>query len=271
MQGKTIVITGATSGIGEVSASRLAEQGARIVFVARDEQRAKATLARLRREGHAYHLADLSTLSEMKRVSAAIAAAEPCIDVLMNNAGALFASRKLTSDGLERTFAVNHMSYFVLTALLLPRLAPGGRIVNTASAAHWGAKLDFDDLQSARSGAGYGAYQRSKLCNILFTRALARRLQNGVTAHCFHPGFVATRFGDSAGGPTAAAIKLAKLTTAISPEDGAKTMLHLATTPDLATGAYYNRCKVETPSREAQDEAAAERLWGASAQIATLV
>lgn len=262
-------ITGATSGIGEVTAMHLAEQGARIVFVARDAKRAEATRARLPGGGHAYHLADLSTLTEMKRVSAAIAAAEPRIDVLMNNAGALFASRKLTADGLERTFAVNHMSYFVLTTLLLPRLAPGGRIVNTASAAHWGAKLDFDDLQSTRGFSAYGVYQRSKLCNILFTRALAKRLTHGVTANCFHPGFVATRFGDSAGGATAAAFKVAKL-TAISPEDGAKTMLHLATTPDVANGAYYNRCKIETPSREAQDNAAAERLWDISAAIAKL-
>lgn len=267
MQGKTIVITGATSGIGEVTAMHLADQGARIVFIARDAKRAEATRARLSGAGHVYHFADLSLLSEMKRVGAAIAAAEPRIDALMNNAGALFASRKLTADGLERTFAVNHMNYFVLTALLRPRLAPDGRIINTASAAHWGAKLDFDDLQSARGFSAYGVYQRSKLCNILFTRAMARRLEHGQTATCFHPGFVATRFGDSAGGATAAAFKVAKL-AAISPEDGAKTMIHLATAPEVTNGAYYNRCKVETPSREAQDDAAAERLWGATAALA---
>jgi NAD(P)-dependent dehydrogenase (short-subunit alcohol dehydrogenase family) len=269
MQGKTIVITGATSGIGEITAMHLADQGARIVFIARDAKRAEATRARLSGQGHVYHFADLSLLAEVKRVGAAIAAAEPRIDVLMNNAGALFASRKLTADGLERTFAVNHMSYFVMTALLRSRLALGGRIVNTASAAHWGAKLDFDDLQSARGFSAYGVYQRSKLCNILFTRALARRLEHGQTATCFHPGFVATRFGDSAGGATAAAFKVAKL-TAISPEDGAKTMIYLAKTPDVANGAYYNRCKIEAPSREAQDDAAAAKLWTMSATIATL-
>lgn len=267
MQGKTIVITGATSGIGEVTAEHLARQGARIVFIARDERRAAATRASLAGCENSFYIADLSTLAEVKRVAAEIAAAHPRIDMLLNNAGALFANRKLTADGLERTFAVNHMSYFVLTALLRPRLATGARIVNTASAAHWGARLDFTDLQSARGFSAYGVYQRSKLCNILFTRALAKRLSDGVTATCFHPGFVATRFGDSAGGATAAAFKVAKL-TAISPEDGAKTMIHLATTPDIVNGAYYNRCKVETPSREAQDDEAAERLWDVSAAIA---
>ncbi len=151
MRGKTIVITGATSGIGEVAAIRLAEQGARIVFTARDRARADATLAKLRQANggveHAVHLADLSLLSEMKRVAGEIGR-EPVIDVLINNAGALFNRRQETGDGLEMTFALNHMSYFVITNLLLSRLPPGARIVSTASGAHRRAKLDFGDLQS---------------------------------------------------------------------------------------------------------------------------
>src|SRR5882724_10108126 len=167
MQGKTVVITGATSGIGEVAATRLAEQGARIVFPARDKARADDTMAKLRRANpdaaHAVHLADLSTLAEMKRVGGELAR-EPQIDVLVNNAGALFNKRQETADGLEMTFALNHMAYFVITNLLLKKLQPGGRIVTVASNAHRGAKLDFDDLQSQRNYAGFPVYSRSKLC-----------------------------------------------------------------------------------------------------------
>ncbi|MBW8709160.1 MAG: SDR family NAD(P)-dependent oxidoreductase, partial [Alphaproteobacteria bacterium] len=153
MQGKTVIITGATSGIGEVAAVRLAEQGARIVFTARDKARADDTLAALRKAGpkaeHNVHMADLSRLAEMKRIGAELAR-EPQIDVLINNAGALFNKRQETVDGLEMTFALNHMAYFVVTNLLLSKLKPGARIVTVASNAHRGAKLDFDDLQSRR-------------------------------------------------------------------------------------------------------------------------
>src|SRR5690242_5384880 len=208
MQGKTVVITGTTSGIGAVAAERLAGQGARLLLVARDPRRAAAMLARLGQiapgVGHGIYEADLSRFSEMRRVAAAIAAAEPHIDVLINNAGALFNTRRLTEDGLERTFALNHMAYFVLTCALIDRLkaAAPARIVSTASDAHRGARLNFADLQDEKGYEGYKAYGRSKLCNILFTRELARRLAGtGVTANCLHPGFVATHFGNESGGP----------------------------------------------------------------------
>ena len=180
MQGKIVAATGATSGIGEKAVEALARQGARIVFIARDRARADATLARLDAAapglGHKAHLADLSLMREAKAVGAEIAAAEPRIDVLINNAGAIFSDRRVTAEGLERTFALNHMSYFIVTAELLGSLkeAPQGRVVSTASHAHRGARLDFDDLQGARGYSGWGAYQRSKLANILFTRELAR-------------------------------------------------------------------------------------------------
>jgi NAD(P)-dependent dehydrogenase (short-subunit alcohol dehydrogenase family) len=157
MKGKTIVITGGTSGIGEVAAQALAQMGAHIVLVARNKSRADATLARLRRSGpgavHSVYLADLTRLAEMKRLAAEIANREPPIDVLINNAGALFGTRRLTEDGLEYTFALNHMSYFVVTEGLRERLLVSGasRIINTASGAHRRATLDFDDLQSAKS------------------------------------------------------------------------------------------------------------------------
>ena len=240
MRGKTVVITGGTSGIGEVAAVALAKMGARIVLVARDKSRGDASLARLRGSApdiaHSVHFADLLRLAEMKRVAAEIADREPRIDVLINNAGALFAKRRLTEDGLERTFALNHMAYFVMTAGLRERLLASGpaRIINTASGAHQGATLDFVDLQSAKSFGARKAYGQSKLCNILFTRELARRLQGtGVSANCLHPGFVATRFGDQSGGLISRLVWLAKF-FAISPAEGAETIIYLASSPNVA-------------------------------------
>ena len=276
MQGKTVVVTGGTSGIGEVAARKLAEMGARIVLIARDKSRAEATLARLRKRGpglaHCVHLADLTQLAEMKRVAGQIAAEEPRIDVLINNAGALFGSRRLTPDGLERTFALNHMAYFVITKLLRERIVPSApaRIVSTASGAHEGEVLDLDDLQSERGYSARKAYSRSKLCNILFTRELARRLKNtGVTANCLHPGFVATRFGDQSGGMISNFVRLAKF-FAISPEEGAETIVYLASSPEVAgvTGQYFYKCRAIQPSLAARDDRAALLLWERSAALA---
>lgn len=276
MQGKTIVITGATSGIGEVAAETLAQKGARIVQIARDKSRGQAALERLRKlaphADHAVYYADLSRLSEMKRIASEIAAAESRIDVLMNNAGAMFATRQLTEDGLEMTFALNHMAYFVLTELLRPRIASGGRIVSTASHAHKTGGLDLDDLQSAKAYSGFTVYGRSKLCNVLFTRELARRLAGtGITVNCLHPGFVATRFGDQSGGMLAAGIGFAKW-FALTPEKGAKTMIYLASSPEVegVSGKYFHKCKVDTPIPEAQDDAKAKRLWELTQQLAGL-
>lgn len=276
MRGKTVIITGATSGIGEVAAIRLAEQGARIVFTARDRARADATMAKLRKAGpgadHAVHMGDLSLLAEMKRVGAELAR-EPQIDVLVNNAGAMFNKRRETADGLEMTFALNHMAYFVITNLVLPRLKPGARIVTTASNAHRGARLDFDDLQSRKSYAGFAVYSKSKLCNILFNRELARRIAGtGVTANALHPGFVATRFGDNSGGLVPAFLKVAKPFGAISPEEGAKTIIYLAASPEVAnvSGEYFYECKIATPTAEARNDEDAKRLWEISEKIAGL-
>ena len=275
MNEKTIVITGATSGIGEVAADHLAQLGARIVFVARDRERGEAMRRHLRavagHTDHVVHYADLTRLSEMKRVAKEIADSEPEIDVLVNNAGAMFNSRRVTEDGLEKTFALNHMAYFVVTNMLLARLkaTPGARIVSTASDAHRGNRLDFDNLQSARGYSGYAVYGRTKLMNILFTRELARRLEGtGVTANCLHPGFVATRFGDQSGGAFSFAIKAAK-NFALTPEEGAETIVWLASSGDVAgvTGGYFYKCKPSTPSVEAQNDEDARRLWDISAKI----
>src|SRR5271156_733758 len=238
MKGKTIVATGATSGIGEAAVLKLAGLGARMVIVARDEARAQATMRKLEAKapklGHRMHLADLSSMAETRKVGAAIAASEPRIDVLINNAGALFSERRVTPEGLEMTFALNHMAYFVLTDALRDRLVASApaRIVSTASDAHQsqGASLDFDDLQSANGYSGFNplgrsrlasGYGRSKLANILFTRELARSLAGtGVTANCLHPGLVAPRIGHSAGGWSSLVIRLMQ-TRALSQEEGA--------------------------------------------------
>ena len=257
MKGKTVVATGATSGIGEVAALALARMGARIIVVARDERRAEATLNRLEAEaprlGHRVHLADLSSMAETRRAGEAIAKSEPRIDVLINNAGAVFSQRRVTAEGLELTFALNHMAYFVLTAELGDRLAASApaRIVSTSSMAHQGASLDFSDLQCARGFNGWKAYGRSKLANILFTRELARRLAGtGVTANCLHPGFVATRFGDASGGWTSRLMPLVR-TFAISAEQGADTIIHLASSPEVegVTGQYFVKRKIAAALR----------------------
>jgi NAD(P)-dependent dehydrogenase (short-subunit alcohol dehydrogenase family) len=274
MKGKVIVITGATSGIGEVAALRLAAMGARIVLIARDAARGQKTLTRLANTGtgviHSIHYADLSRIAEIKRVAAEIAAAEPRIDVLINNAGALFGSRTVTTDNLEETFATNHMAYFVLTLGLRGSLlaASPSRVVSTASDAHKGYALDFDDLQASRSYSAIAAYGRSKLCNILFTRELARRWGGqGVTANCLHPGFVATRFGDASGGFLSRVVRIAK-TFAISPEKGAETIVYLASSPDVnQNGEYFYKCRPATPTAAARDDVAAGRLWVESARI----
>jgi NAD(P)-dependent dehydrogenase (short-subunit alcohol dehydrogenase family) len=275
MQGKTVVITGATSGIGEVAACKLAEQGARIVLIARDRTRGEETLKRLDGiapgRNHVAHYANLSRLPEMKRVAEAIAASEPQIDVLINNAGALFNTRQVTGDALEMTFATNHIAYFVVTSLLLERLkaTPGARIVCTASDAHKRGKMDFSDLQMEKGYSGFAMYGRSKLMNILFTRELARRLEgSGVTANCLHPGFVATRFGDASGGLGSFVVKTAKK-FALTPEEGAKTIIYLASSAEVngVTGKYFHKCQQELPSAEAQNDADARRLWDISVQL----
>jgi NAD(P)-dependent dehydrogenase (short-subunit alcohol dehydrogenase family) len=278
MDGKVVVITGATSGIGRIAADRLAEMGARLVLVARDRARGEAVLGALRAPAgaaaHSVHYADLSRLDQVKRVGAEIAAAEPRIDVLINNAGSIFGARSVTEDGLERTFATNHMAYFVLTECLMERLkaAAPARVVNTASDAHKGRSLDFADLQNERSYGAQKAYGRSKLANILFTRELARRLAgSGITANCLHPGFVTTGLGQRDNALFGAIVWFA-MRFAGRPEPGAETIVHLAASPEVAgiSGEYfYDRCPAR-PSSAARDDETARRLWEESERIANL-
>jgi len=277
LAGRTAVVTGATSGIGEVVSRELARRGARVVVVGRSPERLAATLASLPPPAQGEHvgrLADLSRLAEMRRLAAEIAAAEPSIDLLINNAAGMFPQRKVTEDGWERTFATNHMAYFVLTLGLLDRVraAPAGRVVVTASRMHASYSLDFDDLQNEKTYSTYLAYGRSKLCNILFARALARRLEGtGVTCNALHPGFVATRFGDDDTTPMGVLFRWAKV-IAMSPEDGAKTTLHAATSAEggRLNGAYFVKSRPAQPSVAARNDADGERLWEISARLAGL-
>jgi NAD(P)-dependent dehydrogenase (short-subunit alcohol dehydrogenase family) len=270
MHGKTCVITGATSGIGQSAAEALAALGARIIVIARSKVRGTSTIARLRAIApdiaHSAYYGDLSLVADMKRVAAEISSAEPRIDVLINNAGALFSSRQMTADGFERTFALNHLSYFVLTHGLRERLraAIPARVVNTASASHKRSHINFDDLQGERGYNGVYAYERSKLCNILFTRELARRLAGtGITANALHPGLVASGFGDRSGGLVSPIFWIIKRLVGVSTEYGARTIVFLASSPDVATvsGSYFERCQLVLPATQAESDADAKRLW----------
>ena len=277
MKGKTCIITGATDGIGLEAAAGLGALGARLVLVGRNPAKGEVVLAALRQRVPGIevemHYADLSRRDEIKRLASELLAVAPRIDVLLNNAGAFFAKRVVVEDGIEQTFALNHLGYFRLTALLRERLiasAPS-RIVNVASEAHRNATLDFGDLQTARGYNGWKAYQRSKLANILFTRVLARRLAGtGVTANCLHPGFVRTSFGDNNRGFWGIGIRLGKLFAAVSVPRGAETLVYLASAPEVEgiTGKYFDKCREREPNAAARNDADAERLWKESERLA---
>lgn len=277
LKGKEIVVTGATDGIGKVTARELAKAGASVTIVGRNAAKGEAVAAELRKaaghDGVRFAPGDLSTRKGVRAAADAIKARTKKLDVLVNNAGAFFQRREVTEDGIERTFALNHMGYFLMTAQLLDVLkaSGAGRIVNVASAAHQGAKLDVDDLQNAARYSGWKAYGQSKLANIYFTYELARRLEgSNVTANCLHPGFVASRFGDNNGGWARFVIGLAKSLAAISEEDGAKTSVYLASSPEVAgvNGKYFDKCKAVSSSPVSYDENVAHALWRLSEKLA---
>jgi NAD(P)-dependent dehydrogenase (short-subunit alcohol dehydrogenase family) len=277
LNGKTILVTGATNGIGKVTARELARMGAHIVIVGRNPAKTEEAVREIKTAaGHdrvEMLLGDLSVMGEVARVADEYRARYPRLDVLVNNAGAYFQQRQTTKDGLEMTFALNHMSYFILTNRLLDVLkasAPA-RIVNVSSEAHrqW-RSFDFDDLQSVRYGVGgFKAYGQSKLANVLFTAELARHLGGtGVTANSLHPGLVSSGFGKNNGGLVNLAMRLISL-FAINEEQGAQTSLYVAASPEVegVTGKYFDKSRMVAPSPASQDEAAQKRLWQISEEI----
>jgi retinol dehydrogenase-12 len=282
LQGKTILVTGATSGIGRVTAAALAKMGAAVYCVGRDPQRTQTTVEAIQKEsGNAQvHslLADLASFQQIRSLAGEIRQHTQRLDVLVNNAGALFLRRKLSQDGIELTFALNHLAYFLLTNLLIDLLkstaaeAGEARVVNVSSAAHKGAKIHFDDLQFQRGYSGMRVYSQSKLANILFTYELARRLaESGVTANALHPGFVASRFATNNGLLAKIGMRLMRF-IAISPDEGAQTSIYLASSPEVkgVTGKYFVKCQPQRSDPATYDVETARCLWEISAQMVGL-
>jgi NAD(P)-dependent dehydrogenase (short-subunit alcohol dehydrogenase family) len=268
----TVILTGATRGIGQAAAVVLASRGAEVALVGRDPDRVRETaeLARAAGGGSVHeHVADLASMDEVRRLGAELLEGYPRIDVLANNAGAMFTSRHVTPDGFEQTFALNHLAPFLLTSLLIDRVTEsGGRVVTTASDAHKSGHLDLNDLQSEHGGFRPGrVYGTSKLCNVLFTRELQRR-NPSIAANCFHPGVIRTGFGKNDG--LLARIALTAAGPFLrSPESGARGLVYLALDPEAAAlrGQYLEKLKPVPPSAEAQDDSLAAELWERSEQL----
>jgi NAD(P)-dependent dehydrogenase (short-subunit alcohol dehydrogenase family) len=282
MSGRVCMVTGATSGIGLVTAQALAQMGATVILVARSAEKGAATVERIKDETDSteveYMLADLSIQSEVHRLAEQFERRHDCLHVLVNNAGAVFVARQESADGIEMTFALNHLAGFLLTNLLLDRMKASGqagasaRVVNVASATHRKKVLDFDDLERRkRRYAFMDVYGCSKLANILFTYELAHRLEGThVTANALHPGFVATNLG--ANHPLSRLFKPLVNCLAITPEEGAQTSIYLASSPEVegVTGKYFGKCRAVPSSEESYNAEAARRLWEISAQMTGL-
>jgi retinol dehydrogenase-14 len=278
MSEKICLITGATSGIGKATAMGLANMGASVVMVGRDRSRGETAMAEIK-EGSPnasvdLMLADVSSQEQIRRLADEFREAYPRLDVLINNAGVFLSKRITTADGIEMTFAVNHLAYFLLTNLLLDMLkasAPS-RIVNVSSGAQSNGTIDFGNLQGEKGYKGTKAYSQSKLANVLFTYELARRLEGtGVTANCLHPGAVRTNFGSGSSGVFGFMVRALR-PLMISPEKGAETSIYLAFSPEVEglSGRYFVKKADARSSDESYDEKIARRLWEVSAELTNL-
>lgn len=269
LTGKSILVSGGTDGIGRVTAETLARMGAAVTIIGRNSEKTARVAEEIRRSSGNKQVdgiaADLSEQRQVRRAAEEYRARHDRLDVLVNNAGAMYMQRQESADGIEMTVALNHMNYFLLTQALLDLLkksAPA-RIVNVSSMAHMGASLDPDNLEGKRSYSGWRQYSNSKLMNLYFTYSLARRLEgSGVTVNALHPGFVATNFGRSNGGLFKPLFRLFQL-GAISPEEGAATSIYLASSAEVEgiNGQYFSNKKAVPSSKPSYDEGMAERLW----------
>src|SRR6266571_993843 len=277
MDGKVCVVTGASSGIGKAASLALARLGADVILVCRDKSRGEAALAEAGAVAAAsmrqLELADLSSMQEVRDLAGRLGRLDR-LDVLINNAGLVLADRRVSADGLEYTFAVNHLAPFLLTNLLRETLVASApaRVITVSSAAHQAARLDLADLQLARSYNGWRAYANSKLANIAFTTELAARLAgSGVTANCLHPGSVSTGFGREGSTLLRLGLGLGRWLL-LTPGQGADTVVYLASSPNVegVTGGYFVKRMLRSPSQAARDPATARRLWEISAELTGL-
>ena len=276
LAGKTAVITGATSGIGRATAVELARRGARLLLIGRNETRAKETLEAIRAAAPRCDAevirGDFAAQAEVRRVGEELAKRLDALDLLINNHGVTLIQRETTPDGHEATFAINHLGYFHLTGLLLPKLlrTKGARIVSVASEAHRFGALDLADLHSEKKYAAMRVYGKSKSANIHFTRELARRYGSAdLTINCVHPGGVSTNLGAGQGGPLLRLLQKTVMRFMKTPEEGAQTSLYAATSAEAAgrNGAYYADCKLKQPAAHCRDDATAKQLWEVSERL----
>ncbi len=274
--GKVALVTGATNGIGKVTALELARAGYRVLFTSRDPRKGERVLEELKAQSGSdaleLYVGDLSSMAEVRRVALEVRAKYPRLDVLVNNAGGVFMEHQTTVDGFEYTFAFNHLSYFLLTNLLLESLkaADHARVVSVSSSANYGGKIVWNDLEGSSRYSGFGAYSQSKLMNILFANELAHRLRGtGVTSNSLHPGFVSTGFGDNSSGLVKTILSLLKRVGSITPEKGAETTLYLATSSEVegVTGQFFDLKKMKRANPIAYDESAQKRLWNLSDKL----
>jgi len=277
MRGLTCLITGATDGIGKEAAIELAKKGCNLILIGRNKEKGEKVVEEIRKVADSYvdidyFTADLMLMKEVSRVADEVSRKYPKIDVLLNNVGAYFAFRDVTEEGFERTFALNHLGYFLMTKKLLPLVEKSDykRIVNVSSSAHYGIDFEFDNMNGEKKYSGFDIYKRSKLANVMFTYELAKRIEGtGITANCLHPGFVSTNFGKNNNFLWRNVIRVAMWLTAISVKDGAKTSIHLACSDEVKdiTGRFFANSQIKKGSSKAKNEEHNRKLWELSEEF----